>query len=709
MLNDWRLANLVTAALIPLAGLVYVGNTWSPSSYGHVLKHQLGYPEGGPDWGVPRPIRSDEWAVVTPLTQATVNNGFQRFNRTSLYDEDLRMNYGLPVWDWGMVFKPTMWLYVLAPPAYAYSAHWFLLTALFLVGYAWLFRWIGASPVVAFALAAGLYYTGFVQFWWNEKASEFALFPWVLLPFATRLPLIWKAALFYSAAVAWLLANFYPPIQISLAFAGLALLLAKAPDLFRPRRLPVIAIAAGLAAGTTICYLWDYLAATSTTIYPGSRRVSGENLPFRLWLSWILPTINFDRHFESFVGGNVCENGTPGLYYTSLIACFLDLTKWRGVCAKAAARREIAVLGIGLAMMLLWMTVAIPSWVGAPLLWNYVQPQRMQYAAGLLLVCLLLVLTRHLGLRFTFLRLTAFLMLVGYGYWAWKFAHGKGSSRDLVILLLAVAAFCVASFRPAIAHGTLAVISLLSGLILFGHFNPLQPARPIFDPPRTPVTAALDQIASSHGGILAVTGLTGAVANGLGYRSLSHVTTTPQIAFWHARFPQLPPDQFEVTFNRYSHIVPMNEGAPRLLQSDAIIVPVNLFQKTAPVRFVSEQVAANGMGGHLEKPFIDRGSLVVSGWGIWSGPPSAHELEILMDPPPAAAPLRAIVVRPDLPAATAQKVAASNGFTLSIPLATSAPPKTLCVFSRDAVLKKRFLLNSPPGAPACPFAPRLQE
>ena len=66
-----------------------------------------------PEWaglGVSRPIRSDEWWVVTPLTQATINN-ISAVQQTSLYREDLRINYGMPMHDWGLAFKPTLWLY----------------------------------------------------------------------------------------------------------------------------------------------------------------------------------------------------------------------------------------------------------------------------------------------------------------------------------------------------------------------------------------------------------------------------------------------------------------------------------------------------------------------------------------------------------------------------------------------------------------------
>jgi hypothetical protein len=110
----------------------------------------------------------------------------------------------------------------------------------FIFGYAWLFRWLGATPVIGFTLAAGLYFTGFVQFWWNEKGPIFALFPWVILPFATRFHLILKATLFYWVTVTWLLTNFYPPIQISLAFVGFVLILAREPQLFKKRPMVVL-------------------------------------------------------------------------------------------------------------------------------------------------------------------------------------------------------------------------------------------------------------------------------------------------------------------------------------------------------------------------------------------------------------------------------------------------------------------------------------
>lgn len=53
-----------------LLGIIYVSNAWSPSSYSLALDG-IGV-DAHPDFGKARSIRSDEWVVQTPLTQALV-------------------------------------------------------------------------------------------------------------------------------------------------------------------------------------------------------------------------------------------------------------------------------------------------------------------------------------------------------------------------------------------------------------------------------------------------------------------------------------------------------------------------------------------------------------------------------------------------------------------------------------------------------------
>ena len=98
---------------------IYVALHLSPSSYALALG-QLGEPET-PLLGTPRAIRTDEWSVTTPLFQAAVNNDFRETNDTSFYSENLRSFIGLPLLNWGLVFKPLVWPFFIVPPALAYS------------------------------------------------------------------------------------------------------------------------------------------------------------------------------------------------------------------------------------------------------------------------------------------------------------------------------------------------------------------------------------------------------------------------------------------------------------------------------------------------------------------------------------------------------------------------------------------------------------
>ena len=68
------------AALVAIAGCVYVGQRWSPSSYAIVLE-ALGVQDRGIVAGMPRAERGDEFAWQTPLLQMTIRSGFQRFDR----------------------------------------------------------------------------------------------------------------------------------------------------------------------------------------------------------------------------------------------------------------------------------------------------------------------------------------------------------------------------------------------------------------------------------------------------------------------------------------------------------------------------------------------------------------------------------------------------------------------------------------------------
>lgn len=581
-------ARWVAVLCVVLGGFLYVSQYWSPSSYG-VLLRQIGQPNEGLVFGEPRSVRSDEWAVVTPLTQATVNNGFERINRTSLYKEDLRINYGLPIFDWGMVFKPTMWAYVWADPARAFSFHWYATLALFIAGHALLFARVGLSPPAAVLLSIGLYFTPFTQFWWNEKGPVMAFFPWIVWVLLMPWPRLWRLALCYWLGASWLITNFYPPLFLSLAFVGAVMLLAFGREWLRPSRLAALALTAAAAGLTAALYLKDYLIATSRTLYPGSRSIDGGSVPWFEWWALIFPFSTFDSRYESLRGQNICEVAVVGAAFVLVTLTCLQYRRLPELLARDSDwRRPLLVLGGGLLLMFAWMALPLPAWMGFPLLWHHVQPERMEYAAGLLMMLLVALMLDKAGLVLSRGRLFLYAVLAVMGWLGLKGglaglqanpANWRLLIHDLWVLPalgLCLLGAWVFKWRPITA--VLAASALSGAVVLFG-FNPLQSAQPIFSGPSAPLAAMLNAERTQGGqGPVAIEGMPGATVNGLGFSSVSHVTPVPAMDFWRRQYPDMSESELQTTFNRYSHLRLSAEATrPVAAQADAVDLPLSDF------------------------------------------------------------------------------------------------------------------------------------
>ncbi|UXC17906.1 DUF7657 domain-containing protein [Comamonas squillarum] len=684
-----------------LAGIVYVGKTWSPSAYGYFLKYHLGYEEIKPDFGQSRQVRSDEWAVVTPLTQATVNNNFERYNKTSLYEEDLRINYGLPIADWGIIFKPTMWLYGFVNPAYAYSLHWFAIFALFIAGYAFLFKKFGASDKVAVLLSFGLYFTGFSQFWWNEKGPLVALFPWVIIPFFLKIKPIWQLSLFYYAAVSWLLTNLYPPVQISLAFVGFIILILLLPKLFKFPNLVYLLIFAALAAATAALYQYDYLKETSATLYPGGRHITGGGVPTRFWLSWFFPAINFSWSYKDLVGMNMSEIGTVGMYYYISVLCLLNYKNFHSLWNDGTHRKIFIGLSIALFMQCAWMFLPIPANIGIILLWDNVQPLRMQFASGVILTLLVFYTANIVGIVFSWQRLLAILIIAACGWFFFKYSVAPKRWEDLAFLPMIAVAYLVVKNKTQHANTAILMTSVIFGALFFGRFNPLQSAWPIFNLKDNKIIEYLREQEKSNNNLLVAMDLPGATANGLGFRSLSHVTPVPHLDFWKKHFPELPEKEFNYIFNRYSHINPYPALEPSLRQADSLEVPYRRFAKVNNALAIENYASDLKKQGlyNLEKTYSN--AVVFNGWGGWQGELASRSMEIMVKPTPAQPIEWVTMTRADLPINTGNLISVFNGFRLTIPGNSGNMPRCMTLITVDQKTGDRLLMENPASLPYC--------
>jgi hypothetical protein len=544
-----------------VCGCIYVGFCWSPSSYAIVLR-ELGETDTGLIAGKPRVERGDEFAWQTPLLQMTLRSGFQRFDRTPPYFEDLRTLYAMPILDWALIFKPQFWLFFVAPPAIAYSFYHFLLITMFIVGFTILFVHLGGRELDSFLMALVLYFSAYTQYWWNGASNFlFPFFPWIVLALLWSIRFSVRLLLFFWLLVCGLLTYFYPPNAIALGFVAGVLWAIVRPKLFEWRSLLCIGLTAAGAAATVLFYLREPITRLANTVYPGQRVSGGGGVTFNWWLTQLLPTSLMNDHVPLTPGSNICELSTVGSIYVLTVLFFVP---WRELITQSTReeRRRWIWLGGGLVATQAWMTIHMPPWLGYPLLWHLVPPGRMVLAGGLLLLVMAFLLGQARPLRFTILGCLCFALTLVLAWFAFKHPHGIGlgkAYRDWVFItpVLFVATLqALGVLTPTRANTTLLASAVVLGVISFGTFNPIQSTQAIFRRHRTPFTMELDRrLQTEKRGYLVLPWGTSFFAHSglpliaLGYPSLSYSTFDPALDLWRKVYPQVPPEQFRPLFD----------------------------------------------------------------------------------------------------------------------------------------------------------------
>ena len=574
----------------PVAALIiaalYAVFQFTPSSYALALQ-MIGVNDAGPLLGFAQLERSDEWALWTPYVQIAVNNGFARIEHISPYDADLRNFNALPLWDWGLVFKPQMWAFFLAPPAMAFSLMFAILLAACWIGWYLLARELRFSNAAAAIFSLSMFALPYVQLWWTTTGPLVAFFPWLLLACIVPMRPWLRIPLLVWITGAFLLSHFYMIFISSLAFAGGIAVIALRPDVLSVRRTAVCLAGGAIGFGLVVLYLWGPFQIMADTIYPGHRdSVPGGIVPYSWLLAHLFPHFVSSR-WEAFYWNNL-EIATGGSYALLFALIFVNYHRLRDVIAARtdedrATRWALGVLGAGILTILAWWCLPIPSFVVTPLFWNTSAPQRLAFAMGLLSHLAAFVLLLRVGAVANLVRVVVALGLVVMAAALSKFvlfdANLKGLKYDLLVIPLLLVAYLIGRKhrRWGIA---LLLCGALSNSLVFIPFNPVQRAGPIFAKHDTPILRALSAKQEAHPKkwLVANAGA-GATLVGLGFRSIRHITITPQVAFFRQVFPDMPPDKLNLYFNRFTHIIldpALKE--PVILTHDSVAVPQAPFE-----------------------------------------------------------------------------------------------------------------------------------
>ena len=568
-------------AIVAVLCLLYVAFALTPSSYAMASQY-LGLAPVEPLLGKARGIRMDEWMVYTPYMQIAVANDFGPINAHSPYHETLRSFQSLPLLDWGLLFKPYHWAFFVLPPANAYSFFFLFMTMAFLCGWALFLRQLRLAPLVAVLVAGTLYFSPYVQVWWTTNAGAFALAPWVAVAWLRIEHRGLRILASSYALVVWLLAIAYPPFIISALLAMAVLVLAFRRDALTLPRLLDAVLAGGLASIAFLGYFHEAIEIVRNTVYPGQRESAGGGVtPFALVAHWFpnLMTRGF-YPLPAFEPSNACEIAV----FSSLLPLFTAvLADWAGVARWARANvLSLGLFAAGGVLVACWIFLPVPLLVGKLTGLSMVPPTRALLAFGLLLNigCAIVLVRGGVCLQRRRLLLLAALLLAAT---LAKFAFGQGSYARLHATadawpLLCVGVLAWAARRPRLAaHPAVLVLAVaaLGNLLTNGLFNPVQSARPIFAMDRSAVLASMQARGAQQAadGALVVEGRYGALLPGIGIPAVNHTLYFPQLAYFRQRFPTMPEDAFNTTFNRYHHVMVSDVVEPRSQHADLVEVP----------------------------------------------------------------------------------------------------------------------------------------
>jgi hypothetical protein len=561
----------------------YVAAELTPSSYAVVLPLF----ESAPHWvslGKSRDVRSDEWAVWTPYIQATVRNQFQRYNQTSPYHEDLRNMNPLPLMDWGLIFKPYFWPFMIVPPSYAYSFFFAFQVFSFIYGYRQLFRRLGISDEWAAGGALLLFFCGYTQYWWTTVGPSLSFFPWVVLAAMLRRRW-WQYVLLVYVVVAWIFGLAYPPLIIALGFVAILVCCAFRDEAAGGMKELFLMAGALACAGALVgLYYQDLLAVTMHTVYPGQRRSSSGTESLRLLMGMFAPAFNQDG-YRALGLPNICESGVAGSFLPVGAIAFIDYSALRRLTLgrmQLFSPRRAAIIGAGMLLMLAWIFLPVPAFFGKIFLWQFVPARRMLFPAGVLVTLFCLLLLNACGVVLTVPRICGFFAIVLVSIFSskyvWSLAWRNTPRTEFLILPVFAACTFLAWRRKLTARQAVVYSCVLANIALFGFFNPILSARDIFVSRDTPIIRSLEKMEREDPrGWLVTPGFPGAVLNGLGFRSIQHVLLSPHLRFFREYFPGMPDAEFNHVFNRYAHVRLGTADHPYSPQPDILIVPAARF------------------------------------------------------------------------------------------------------------------------------------
>jgi len=375
--------DLLFGATIVLSFALLVAAGWTGSSLGLVLDERgIARHDERPWVGELRPVRSDEWGVITPLalSQTAHEPKFPLVNRNLGPDGQNMLVIGMtgvPVAHVSSLAKPATWGFFLFDLRRALAWYWwFPFFACFTSVWLLLRRFFALGPRLAagFALTMAAAPYSVVFSGWPAYALFFPVAGLLAADIAMRTRL-WPRTLLAGALLGLAVAGFglvlYPAWQISLAYLfvpfGVAWFASRRKELVFDRQ-QIAAFVLALAVASLLLMSWwldarEAVAGIRGTVYPGQRSVEvGGDADRWFLVKGLMSPITMYR--ESSLMWGASDAGSVALFLLpaliALVLRWISLRRVDPIAAVMFAYVAVALyfmfagFGAGLAKVTLW-------------------------------------------------------------------------------------------------------------------------------------------------------------------------------------------------------------------------------------------------------------------------------------------------------------------------------------------------------------------
>ncbi|MDO4682727.1 MAG: hypothetical protein Q4B17_08055 [Lautropia sp.] len=665
--------------------------------------------------------------VLTPYYQIAVNNGLGTINELSPYRETLRSFQALPILDWGMLFKPYHWGFLVLPAANAFSLYFLLMTLSFVAGWAIFFRLLRLPAWSAALLASTLYFSPMIQTWWTSNAGVLALGPWTMIFWLQIEHRLLRIAACAYALLVWMLSCAYPPFLYAIGFAMAALVICFRMDKLGWGRIADGGFACAIALPLFIEYFDELIDIMQATVYPGQRISSSGGLGWPKLLAHLYPslTTHIFEPLASIPNSNAAEITVLSSLLPLYAICLIDYQRLTRLIRTRPL--PFCLLLCFCLFITAWLMFYIPPFIAKITGLTMVPSGRAVMAFGLLINTISVLALARAGIVLTARRLCILLALTLLGTAGKLLLSTQGLQKLYgpidTIPYLCLIVLAANLFRPSASQATrpLGIVlsaALLGNLLAYGLFNPVQSAYPIFEQDKVQIRQRMAERDAKvmEDGTIAVPGHYGALLAGTGLRSINHVLYYPQLDYFRTLFPALPPDELNALFNRYAHISVGDTDGPRLVAPDHVQLPLSAFpdrmlKASPPSPAASLQVldtrpaapAAASQSGHIDSMAWQAATqLQLKGWVY--APMSADTRVRIWSSQPLESQTLNTHARPDVASAIARSLL-DSGIVLDLVFLEAPMPGAMICVEVEARPGGTSTVQFPNGDKGCTHLP----